>query len=294
MLSSELPASSPHPPAVFAADSQARAHWRLRVRVVLILTVALVVLAGVVMRTGSRARRAPVAARDMSVRDTTLRALPLYLYRTHAPPCAMLFFFGNDVGFWSAHEALAERLADDGIAVVGFDVKRWMDDLPDDGVDRVGSFATGVESIVRRARHELGADDVPLVLGGHSIGAEMAIWTAAHDTFPQLVGVLAMSPGERGHLRVTLTDLAEREPTEPGSFANADQVRQLPAGVRVALVRGANDALARADAALVRAGGPRLQRYVIPLAGHSLKRLVLAGPIISHAMTFLLDHQHVP
>jgi hypothetical protein len=53
-----------------------------------------------------------------------------------------------------------------------------------------------------------------VVLGGHSIGAELAIWTAAHDTVPLLAGVLAMSPGERGHLRVTLGDLAEREPTE--------------------------------------------------------------------------------
>jgi pimeloyl-ACP methyl ester carboxylesterase len=220
--------------------------------------------------------------------DSTLRALPLYFYRPRASAHAMLFFFGNDVGFWKAHEELAERLAADDIAVVGFDVTRWLSTLPSDDVAREAAFRTGVADMIVRTRHEMGADTLPLVLGGHSIGAELALWTAAHAPPAGLVGVLVMSPGERSHLRVTLSDRAEQEPTEPASFAIADVVCEVPSGVRIALVRGMNDPLRRSDDALTSAGGPRLHRYLVPLAAHSLRQLTLAGPVISEAMGYLL------
>ena len=231
---------------------------------------------------------------EVVVRDDSLRGLPLYFYRAASPlsdhPRAMLFFFGNDVGFWQAHEAIAEREADAGIAVAGFDVRKWMQSIPDDSAHRWQAFTHTLPNLIQRARHELSADCAPLVLGGHSLGAELALWTAAYDSLPDVAGVLALGPGERGHLRVTVGDMAELEPTEAGSFALADVIARIPLRERIAIVRGASDPLGHADVEFARRGGDRLNRFVIPLAGHSLRRLIIAGPRISSALEFLLRH----
>jgi hypothetical protein len=57
--------------------------------------------------------RAP-AVSHYRPRDARLRELPLTFYPSAdegRPPRAVVFFFGNDVGFWAAHQELAERLA---------------------------------------------------------------------------------------------------------------------------------------------------------------------------------------
>ncbi|MCX5760810.1 MAG: hypothetical protein NTW72_04785, partial [Gemmatimonadetes bacterium] len=133
------------------------------------------------------------------------------------------------------------------------------------------------------AARELGDTAMPLILAGHSLGGELALWQAATAPPLGLAGVVAISPGARGHLRVTLTDLANKEPTEPGSFAVDEILRAVPPHVRVALVRGDGDPLRGADAALVLAR-PSLHRVIIPLAGHSLRHLVIAGPMIASAI----------
>lgn len=232
--------------------------------------------------------RAPYAARS-----AVLRALPLYFYPsrdTTAPPRAVVFFFGNDVGFWEPHQQLAERLASDRVAVIGFDMKALLASLPEGPPARRDSaFADSITTLIAAARAELGAGGVPLIVGGHSVGAEEALWTAAHTRPPGLTGVLAMSPGGRGHLRITLSDrLQGADPTEPGSFSLAETIAAIPPTVRVALIRGQQDKYRVVDSALVAAGGPRLERWVVPLASHSLKKLTLAGPIIARAVNFLL------
>ena len=225
-------------------------------------------------------------------RDPLLRALPLYFYPpddSTRPPRAVVFFFGNDVGFWDAHQRLAERLASDGYAVAGFDVKRFFTTLPDGVAARDSAYAAAVGPIIARAPRELHGDSVPLVIGGHSIGAEIALWTAAHVAEPRLAGVLAMSPGSRSHLRVTLSDITNgSEPRGPGSFSVPEQVAGLPAGVRVAIVRGAHDEFAFADSALVAAGGDRVSRFGVPFSGHSLKSLLVSAPVVERAMEYLV------
>lgn len=226
-------------------------------------------------------------------RDGTLRTLPIYLYPASdgmRPARAVVFFFGNDVGFWEAHQELAERLARDGYSVAGFDVKRWLGGLPD-GPEAVrdSAFAAGVAPIIARARHELDGDALPLIVGGHSIGAEFAVWTAAHALPAGTVGVLMLSPGLRSHLRVTVADqLNAGEPTERGSFAVPDAVRGVPAAVRIALVRGDNDRYRYADSAIVAAGGGRLRRFRVALAGHSMKRIGWAVPVVEDALGYLV------
>ena len=221
-------------------------------------------------------------------RDPVLRAAPLYLYPAREPARALLFFFGNDVGFWKAHQDLAERFAREGIDVVGFDVRKWLRTLPD-GPAHDSAFTAGVDTLLAHARRELGAERLPVIYGGHSIGAEFAIWMGAHGTVPDLVGVLAMSPGNRSHLEVTLADLAEgAEPSGPDSFSVPDEIALVRPGVRIAVVRGQHDKYVSADSAILARGAGRAKRWYIPFGGHSMKNLLLSWPFIDRAMGWLL------
>ncbi len=225
--------------------------------------------------------------------DATLRALPLSFYPSSQrarPASAFVFFFGNDVGFWKPHRELAAALASDGYSVVGIDIRPVLASLPDREPARDSAFAARIMSIIVASRHELSADSVPLILAGHSLGAEIAIWTAAHVDIGRVTGVLAMSPRSRSHLRATLNDIANRgEPTDAESFDVGDAVRALPAPVRLAIVRGEHDKYATADSALISAGGARADRYVVPLAGHSLRNILIAGYVVSRALGWILQ-----
>lgn len=233
------------------------------------------------LRPGARAPFHPT--------DPVLQHAPLYFYpardTTH-PPRAVVFFLGNDIGFWAAHQRLAELLSADGYAVVGFDVKQYLDALPN-GPTRDSLYLAHVDTLLTHARAALHATDRPLVIAGHSIGGEIALWTAAHMRAPAfepgLVGVLSMSPGQRGHLRTGASDLRGEEPHERGSFAVDSQVAALVPGVRVALVRGDLDKFRYADSGIV-AAGARLFR--VPGQRHSLKGITAAGPVVRAALRY--------
>ncbi len=225
------------------------------------------------------------------VRDRALANLGLYFYPSRSesrPSRATIFFLGNDVGFWQAHQELAERLAAAGYSVVGFDVKRFVSTLPDSLAERDRILSKVLPAIIRRAAHDIHEDNSPLILAGHSFGADIALWLEATDRIPGVIGVLALSPTIRGHLRVTALDLANAsEPHESGSFSVAEEIAKIPARIPIALVRGSGDKRRSGDTELIRAGGSRLSYTVIPLASHSLKSLTLAGPIIVQTVNHL-------
>lgn len=223
-------------------------------------------------------------------RDASLRDEPLLFYPSRAAhPRAFVLFLGNDVGFWKPHEELAWRLAENGYVVVGLDVKRYLGSLPEDEPARDSSFAASIGPLIARARAELHADSLPVVVGGHSFGAEVAFWIALHRPPPNLVGVLALSPRSTGHLVVTPFDLMNHEASGPYSFSTIRAATDIAPNVRIALVRGASDKFRRHDAAFVAAGGSRLRYYTVPFANHSLRKLLIAGPIIEHAVEFLVE-----
>ena len=144
-------------------------------------------------------------------RDPALAGFPLFFYPSavaSAPAKAFVFFVGNDIGFWGAHQDLAKRLAGAGYHVVGFDTKLFFSRLPADTAARARMFADSVTVMIALARRELGADSIPVVLGGHSLGAEVAGWIAVHAPPPRLAGVLLISARGRGHLQATLSDIA--------------------------------------------------------------------------------------
>jgi alpha-beta hydrolase superfamily lysophospholipase len=221
-------------------------------------------------------------------RDPRLAAFPLYFYPTvdsTKPARAFVFFLGNDIGFWGAHQDLAKRLAGAGYDVVGFDVKEYFAKLPADTLERANAFRDSVRVMIALARHELHADSMPVVVGGHSIGAELASWIARNAAPPNMCGLLLIAPGARGHLRVSLADLAmSGEPTEPGSFSVSENISALGNGVRVALVRGTDDRYRSVDPELMKAGGARMERWAVPWGGHSMRNIFLAGPFIERAV----------
>ena len=231
-------------------------------------------------------------------RDPWLRAQPVFLYKaadTTQPPRAVIFFFGNDIGFWQPHRELAGSLAQSQYAIAGFDMRSLLKKLPERRPARDSAFTVAIRPLIARARHELGGDSVPLVIAGHSIGAEVAIWTAAHARPPGTTAVLAMSPGSRSHLRVSMSDIMNGpEPTGPDSYAVADAIAAIPCDERVAIVRGTRDGYIKVDSVLVPAGGDRARRFLVPLAGHSLKRLVTASFETRRALDWLLAGPAAP
>lgn len=224
--------------------------------------------------------------------DPALRELPLYFYRTadRTNRRALIFFFGNDLGFRRPQRDLAVAMAGQGYDVVGFDMKPLLASLPDDPAARDTAFDSRIGPMIAAARHELGADALPIIIAGHSLGAEVAIWTAGNVAIPRLAGVLALSPGSRSHLRVSASDVLNGdEPSDAGSFVVADVIARLPDGARIALVRGENDRYRFADSALVAAGGVHIQRYLVRFAGHSLKRIIVARPVVRRALDWLVE-----
>ena len=224
--------------------------------------------------------------------DRTLAKAPLFFYPAQSRPAkAFLFFIGNDIGFWKPHAELALRLAHAGYDVVGFDFRKYVGTLPSSEPARDSSFGASIGGLIARARADLGADSLPAIVGGHSSGAEIALWIATRRPPPALVGVLAVSPRSMGHLFVTPLDVLNKEASGRWAFSTIDATARVAPSVHIALVRGAHDPLRRYDSSFAAAGGSRFRYYEVPLAGHSLKKLLIAGPIIENAVAFLLgDH----
>jgi pimeloyl-ACP methyl ester carboxylesterase len=223
-------------------------------------------------------------------RDASLRVNWLYFYPVRdAPAQAIIFLFGNDVAFWGPHQELAWRLSGEGYTVVGIDMRKFLNTLPAAEPARDSTFGPAIASVMARSRKEMRADSLPVVIGGHSFGAELAFWVALHRPPPRLVGVLSLNTRSTGHLFITPGDLLNHEASGPWSFSVIDIARELPPDVRIALVRSAHDPFRKHDSAFVAAGGARLRRYEVPFAGHSMRSLLVAGPLIARAVHFLVD-----
>ena len=258
-------------------------------RTILSLAGALAAIALLAIGVWARSQ-AGVPRPNHVVRDPSLRAHGVVIYTPRGAPRALVIFFGNDVGFWRPHYALAADLASRGYAVAGVDIRPLLAALPEGHPLRDSSCAAVISDLAARVRGELGLESVPVVIGGHSLGAELAVWTAAHAGVPGVVGVLALAPGSRSHLRVTASDiLMSAEPQGPDSYGVAEAIAAASVSrVRVAIVRGSNDKSGSADAGLLSAG-PSVRKFGVPFAGHSLRDITVARYVVRDAMDWLLD-----
>ncbi|MDQ6827315.1 MAG: hypothetical protein M3081_00435 [Gemmatimonadota bacterium] len=274
-------------PTQFAGDVLTRFR---RYRAVILAVLAIVAVSGLGAWRYWRAWSTEFAPTYVAA-DSVLRAQPLYFYpSTTAHPRAFIFFFGNDVAFWQPHQVLAHRLSRDGYSVVGLDLRQVLAVLPSTSVEaRESSFTAVIGPLIARARRELSADSLPIVLAGHSFGAEIALWLAMHQPPPKLAGVMAMSTRGSGHFFVTPGDWSGDEASGPGSFSTVALVHDIPPTIRIAVVRGKDDGFAKWDSTFARVGGRRYRRFVIPFTGHSIRHLTFAGPFIERAMTFLTE-----
>jgi pimeloyl-ACP methyl ester carboxylesterase len=260
-----------------------------RTRYLAIALAALVVVVGCVVWYARRPTKGHPSA--LVPADTSLRRDWLYFYPQHTNEAAraIVVLFGNDIAFWAPHQDLAWRLADDGNAVVGIDLRRYLNTLPPGEPQRDSAFGAAMPELIAKARHALGGDSLALVIGGHSFGAEVAFWIAAHHPPPHLVGVLALNTRASGHLFITARDWMNEEASGPWSFSVIDLIHQIDPHVRIALVRGESDIFRKHDPDLVAAGGARLKRFVIPFATHSLTTMLVAAPIVSRAVRYATD-----
>jgi pimeloyl-ACP methyl ester carboxylesterase len=264
--------------------SPRRRFFRAKIAAAILCTAALVVFLA-----GGYFRPSPA---PYTPRDPALATFPLLFYPSadrSAPAKAFVFFVGNDIGFWGAHQDLAKRLAGAGYDVVGFDVKVFFGRISGDTAERARLFGDSVATMIRLARRELGDDSLPVVLGGHSLGAEVASWIAVHAAPTRLSGLLLISSRSRGHLSATLSDIANRSaPSEPGSYSIAENIAALPVSVRVALVRSTDDRFRDADEELLKAGAGRIDKWSVPWGGHSMSNILLAGPFVERALDWTL------
>src|SRR5262249_41670095 len=186
---------------------------------------------------------------------------------------------------------LAQRLSRDGYDVVGIDIRKYLAELPEGEPSRDSAFTADIGALIARARAELRDESLPVVVGGHSFGAELAFWIALNEPPPNLQGVLALSPRSSGHLYITPLDYMNKEASGPWAFSTVRAAAEIAPNVRIALIRGSHDKFARHDSAFAAAGGSRFRYYSIPFAGHSLQSLLITGPAVEHAVQFLLGNR---
>ncbi len=225
-----------------------------------------------------------------------LRAPEVSVYPPTPPLRGTIVFFGNDVGFWQPHQELADFLSRQGYAVIGYDLRNLLKSNVDHPlVERNAIIGDSIARLMSASLAEFHGEKLPLVLMGHSLGAEVAIWAGAHIAQPQITGIVAMAPGGRGHLAITPLDfLSSALPKGPDSFSMADLVKSTSPQIRIAIVRGASDGYGGADPQIVAAGPGHVQKFSIPFAGHSLKRILLARYVVERALDWVLQMNAAP
>lgn len=143
------------------------------------------------------------------------------LYYTAKNPRGVLIVATGDGG-WSNQweEPVAKHAAAAGIAVGGWDCRRFADSRSFDQSGLVEAFNSTVAVVRKKAGLP---DDCPVWYTGWSTGAEWSIAAAASaDREKHLVGILAAAPGDRSRYGITANDLLGLDPQGPGSYALAD------------------------------------------------------------------------
>jgi phosphatidylglycerol lysyltransferase len=140
-----------------------------------------------------------------------------------AHPKAVIIFGSGDGGFDGWEDRVCKALQADGYTVIGFDCAAYAKTDYD-----LATLQADFDLIGRSANAER------LILGGWSMGAEQAVAAAGGPDRPaNLLGLLLISPGDRGRYGLREADRWDVPPTGSGTFALADFATKLT-GLRVA------------------------------------------------------------
>lgn len=163
------------------------------------------------------------------------------LYFAPDRPKGILIVATGDGG-WSGQweEPISLHAANVGFAVGGWDCRKFAATRTFDHAMLVEGFNAAVAAIRKRAGLP---EDTPVWFTGWSTGAEWAINAASSlDRENNLVGILAVSPGDRSRYGISKSDLLGLDPQGPDTYALADLAPQLH-GVSIVQFAGDLDML---------------------------------------------------
>jgi pimeloyl-ACP methyl ester carboxylesterase len=185
------------------------------------------------------------------------------LYYAADHPKGILIVATGDGG-WSNQweEPVALHAAAAGYAVGGWDCRKFADTRTFDQAKLVESFNAAVSAVRKRAALPA---DCPVWFTGWSTGAEWSLAAAASpDREKYLVGVLAVSPGDRSRYGISKSDLLGAEPEGPDSYALKDLAPKLR-GIRVVQFAGELDVLD--DTEWIKSLQPEAPHKVVDIPG---------------------------
>jgi hypothetical protein len=159
-----------------------------------------------------------------------------------AQPRAVVIFGSGDGGFDGWEDRVCKALQAAGYEILGFDCAIYAKTDYD-----LATLQADTNVIAQSSLRQYGNHPPPLVLGGWSMGAEQAVAAAGGPQPPAgLVGLLLISPGDRGRYGLRVADRYDVPPTGPGTFGLKDFARSLGT-LRVAQWNGDLDLLGSKD-----------------------------------------------
>lgn len=183
-------------------------------------------------------------------------------YAANHPRGVLIVATGD--GGWSKQweEPVALHAAAVGYAVGGWDCRKFADSRKFNQAQLAEAFHAAVEAVRTRAKL---AADCPVWYTGWSTGAEWAVAAAASPARAHnLIGILAVAPGDRSRYGISRSDLLGLTATGSDSFALKDLAPALR-GIHVAQFAAALDPLD--DTGWLDALGPQTPHKLVQIPG---------------------------
>ncbi len=138
-------------------------------------------------------------------------------------PLAVIIFGSGDGGFDGWEDRVCHALQAAGYEMLGFDCALYAKTDFD-----LETLQADTNTIAQNSLASYGDHPPPLIDGGWSMGAELAVPAAGGPHPPTgLVGLLLISPGDRGRYGLRDADRWDVSPTGPGTFGLKDFAHNL-------------------------------------------------------------------
>ncbi|MES2735229.1 MAG: phosphatidylglycerol lysyltransferase domain-containing protein [Verrucomicrobiota bacterium] len=184
------------------------------------------------------------------------------LYEPDETPPRAILIFGSGDGGWSPWEdSVAHWLRDEGVYVVGFDLR----DYAAQDYDQK-TLARDMAALAADASARCGGSPVPVIYGGWSMGAVQAVAAAGSpQRAPGLAGLLLFSADSRGRYGLRDKDELGITPEGPGTFSLSEFSAAMK-DLRVAQFHGSADFMA--STAWIQGLKSAKALYLVPGANH--------------------------